>query len=170
MRTVHFSDRCAQALKNQFRKKSNVALRSTSAPLEGLEDLLFITKFNTPLCSQIYCDAIARIVELINEGRSDIDQFEKFSGHCFRHTYATRCFEAGVDPKVVQKQLGHASLQMTMDLYTHLFQDKKEDELSKFTSYSDQLFGASDSLSEKRYAACLHPKVVNLENVAYNGV
>ena len=59
---------------------------------------------------------------------------------------------------------------MTMDLYTHLFQDKKEDELSKFTSYSDQLFGASDSLSEKRYAACLHPKVVNLENVAYNGV
>lgn len=170
MRTVRFSDRCAQALKSQFRKKSNVALRSTSAPLEGLEDLLFVTKFNTPLCSQIYCDAIARIVELINEGRSDIDQFEKFSGHCFRHTYATRCFEAEVDPKVVQKQLGHASLQMTMDLYTHLFPDKKEEELSKFTSYSDQLFEASDILAAKRYEECLHPKVVNIGNVAYNGV
>lgn len=170
VRTVRFSDRCAQALKSQFRKKSNVALRSTSAPLEGLEDLLFVTKFNTPLCSQIYCDAIARIVELINEGRSDIDQFEKFSGHCFRHTYATRCFEAEVDPKVVQEQLGHASLQMTMDLYTHLFQDKKEDELNKFTSYSDQLFEASDILAAKRYNECLHPKVVNLGNMAYNGV
>lgn len=167
VRIVNFNERCAQALRSQFRKKSNVALRSTSSPIEGLEDLLFVTKYNTPLCSQIYCDAIDRIVELINESRSDLDPFERFSGHCFRHTYATRCFEAGVDPKVVQKQLGHASLQMTMDLYTHLFPDKKEDELNKFTAYSDELFTASDSLAAKRYMECLHPKVVNL---AYSGV
>lgn len=57
-----------------------------------------------------------------------------------------------------------------MDLYTHLFQDKKEDELNKFTSYSDQLFEASDILAAKRYNECLHPKVVNLGNMAYNGV
>lgn len=57
-----------------------------------------------------------------------------------------------------------------MDLYTHLFQDKKEDELNKFTSYSDQLFEASDILAAKRYNECLHHKVVNLGNMAYNGV
>ena len=56
---------------------------------------------------------------------------------------------------------------MTMDLYTHLFPDKKEDELNKFTAYSDELFTASDSLAAKRYMECLHPKVVNL---AYSGV
>ncbi|MCM1173803.1 MAG: site-specific integrase [Blautia sp.] len=29
-----------------------------------------------------------------------------FSGHTFRHTFATRCFENGVDAKVVQSYLG----------------------------------------------------------------
>lgn len=170
LRIVRFGDRCAQALKSQFRKKSNVALRVTSAPLEGLEDLLFVTKYNTPLCSQVVCQAIDRIVELINESRCDLDLFDGFSCHCFRHTYATRCFEAEVDPKVVQKQLGHASLQMTMDLYTHLFPDKRESELDKFTCYSEVLFESSEELAEQRYLESLHPKVVHLENLAYNGV
>lgn len=170
IRTVSFGERCAQALKSQFRKKSNIALKTTSTPLEGYEDLLFVTKFNTPLCSQIFCDAIDRIVDLINESRCELEMFDRFSGHCFRHTYATRCFEADVDPKVVQKQLGHASLQMTMDLYTHLFSDKKDDEMDKFVCYTESLFSASDELAEKRYLEHLHPKVVNLNSVAYNGV
>ena len=40
--------------------------------------------------------------------------------HSFRHTFATRCLEAGIPPKVVQTWLGHASIKMTMDLYTHV--------------------------------------------------
>ena len=162
IRTVNFDERCALALKSQFKKKSNVSLRTNASPLPGLEDLLFVTSYNTPLCSQILCDAIDRIVDLINEGRCELERFDRFSGHCFRHTYATRCFEAGVDPKTVQKQLGHASLQMTMDLYTHLFPDKKASELDKFTSYSEELFSASDALREQRYHTALHPKVVHL--------
>lgn len=160
LRDVKFDERCALALKSQFRKKNNVALKTSAAPLPGLEDLLFVTTFNTPLNSQIFKDAIDSVVRTINLSRSDIDIFEPFSGHCFRHTYATRCFEAGVDEKVVQKQLGHASLQMTKDLYTHLFEDKKDTELDKFTSYSEELFSKSDELKEVRYAESLNPKVV----------
>lgn len=52
-----------------------------------------------------------------------------FSGHCFRHTFATRCFEAGVAPKTVQAYLGHASLDMTMNLYTSVLQQKKVDDM-----------------------------------------
>ena len=51
------------------------------------------------------------------------------SGHCFRHTFATRCFEAGVAPKTVQAYLGHASLNMTMDLYTSVMERKKVDDM-----------------------------------------
>ncbi|MCQ2443047.1 MAG: tyrosine-type recombinase/integrase [Oscillospiraceae bacterium] len=96
-------------------------------------------------------------VDLINENRCEINYFETFSGHCFRHTYATRCFEAGVAPKAVQKQLGHANLKMTMDLYTHLLDDQRDDELAKFSSYSDTVFD-KDSLSAP-------PKVVPLPKV-----
>ncbi|MCI9198183.1 MAG: tyrosine-type recombinase/integrase, partial [Lachnospiraceae bacterium] len=45
---------------------------------------------------------------------------DRHYSHIFRHTFATRCFENGVDAKVVQSYLGHASLKMTMDLYTHV--------------------------------------------------
>ena len=54
---------------------------------------------------------------------------EKFSGHAFRHTFATRCFEAGIPPKTVQTYLGHASLKMTMDLYTSVLEQKKVDDM-----------------------------------------
>ena len=94
-------------------------------------DYLFVTKFNTPLNSVIYSDSIKAIIEQINLTRSFDNEFPKFSGHTFRHTFATRCFEAGVQPKVVQSYLGHASLKMTMDLYTHITEEKANSDIER---------------------------------------
>ena len=94
-------------------------------------DYLFVTKFNTPLNSQIYSDAIKAVIKQINLVRPLDNQFEVFSGHTFRHTFATRCFENGVDAKVVQSYLGHASLKMTMDLYTHVTDEKSVMDIEK---------------------------------------
>ena len=94
-------------------------------------DYLFVTKFNTPLNSVIYSDSIKTIIDQINLTRSFDNEFPKFSGHTFRHTFATRCFEAGVQPKVVQSYLGHASLKMTMDLYTHITEEKANSDIER---------------------------------------
>ena len=67
------------------------------------------------------------------------EEIELFSGHTFRHTFATRCFEAGVQPKVVQSYLGHASLQMTMDLYTHVMPDKLNEDIERIVSGHDNV-------------------------------
>jgi hypothetical protein len=40
--------------------------------------------------------------------------------HDLRHTAASLWLDAGADPKVVQRVLGHATAAMTMDLYGHL--------------------------------------------------
>ena len=40
-------------------------------------------------------------------------------------------FENGVQAKVVQSYLGHASLKMTMDLYTHVLEDKLSTDIEK---------------------------------------
>ena len=77
-------------------------------------DFLFTTQFNTPINSSIYSSAIKSIVDTINMMRDVSEEMQSFGGHTFRHTFATRCFEAGVQPKVVQSYLGHATLQMTM--------------------------------------------------------
>lgn len=39
--------------------------------------------------------------------------------HDLRHSHATHALEAGVHPRVVQERLGHASIQMTLDTYSH---------------------------------------------------
>lgn len=46
--------------------------------------------------------------------------------HALRHTYATLLLKAGEHPKVVQELLGHASIVMTLDTYTHMVPGLKE--------------------------------------------
>ena len=62
--------------------------------------------------------------------------FPKITPHSFRHTFATRCFESGINGKIVQKYLGHSSMAMTMDLYTHVDEDLMAANISKI----DNLF------------------------------
>ncbi len=45
--------------------------------------------------------------------------------HGLRHTYATRLFEKGVPLKIIQKLLGHSSLEITADIYTHIIKGEK---------------------------------------------
>lgn len=51
--------------------------------------------------------------------------------HTLRHTYATRCFEAGVDIKAISEQLGHANVKTTYNIYVHLLNDTKAKEIDK---------------------------------------
>ena len=51
--------------------------------------------------------------------------------HTLRHTYATRCFEAGVALKAISEQLGHANLKMTYQVYIHILEDTKVREIDK---------------------------------------
>ncbi len=90
-------------------------------------------------------DAIKRIVAEMNLQRDRTDQFPAFSAHCFRHCFASRCLEAGIQPKTIQKYLGHASLQMTMDLYVHVTEQFKQRELEKLGDISFERCTTSDS-------------------------
>lgn len=40
--------------------------------------------------------------------------------HDLRHTYATVALGAGVHPKIVSERLGHATIAVTLDLYSHV--------------------------------------------------
>ena len=46
--------------------------------------------------------------------------------HDLRHTWATLALRAGVNPKIVQERIGHASVAITLDLYTHLDREQHD--------------------------------------------
>lgn len=130
-RTVPINKICMSALLSQVRIHKILYNKSPYKNNLEFPNLLFTTRHCTPLNSVLYSAAIDKIVNEINLMRDSLDKMESFSGHAFRHTFATRCFEAGIEPKTVQSYLGHASLQMTMDLYTSVFPDKKRMEIQK---------------------------------------
>lgn len=71
---------------------------------------------------------INKIINKITE--SGID-FQSITPHTFRHTFATRCVEEGMHLQVLKTILGHSSLAMTADLYSHVLPDVKRDEMKK---------------------------------------
>ena len=68
---------------------------------------------------------------IINRIKKEDEDFEAFTPHTFRHTFATRAIENGMQPKVLSKLLGHGQLQITMDLYCHVMEDTLVKEMKK---------------------------------------
>jgi integrase len=51
--------------------------------------------------------------------------------HDLRHTFATLGLRAGISPKVIQEMLGHASVKITLDLYSHVLPGMQESAAEK---------------------------------------
>lgn len=58
----------------------------------------------------------------------------KISMHILRHTFATRCAEAGMIPKTLQMILGHSNIATTMNIYVHATEDQKKKEMDMVES------------------------------------
>lgn len=57
--------------------------------------------------------------------------------HIFRHTYATSLYNADIDIKTAQYLLGHSSIQMTLDIYTHLDNTKINAAANRINNFFD---------------------------------
>lgn len=73
-----------------------------------------------------------------------------FRAHDLRHTFATALYDAGVDVKAAQYFLGHSDVRLTMDLYTHLSQERdaasRKQMVSLFDSWVSERMGDAGSL------------------------
>lgn len=62
-----------------------------------------------------------------------------FTPHYLRHTFATLLYMAGVDVMTARDQLGHANIQTTLSIYTHLSQKYKDKNIEKLNEYLEKI-------------------------------
>ena len=96
-------------------------------------NLLFVNKSNGGVIStgQVNC-AFKRLCEKAN---LDVD-----GQHMLRHSYATRCIEAGISAPVLKTYLGHTDISTTVNTYVDIFNKFQKEELKKFEDYMGSNF------------------------------
>lgn len=116
-RTIPLTNEAIAILKRQ--KEKNKAIKVV--PIEWANQVFLCKRTGAPVKNSTYDTALFKICEKANINR--------FSMHVLRHTFATRCIEAGMKPKTLQMILGHANIGITMNLYVHTTEDEKLKEI-----------------------------------------
>ena len=139
-RTIPFFGETEDLLKSWKKKQAEIrdkmGDRWRAKPEFG--DLVFTSTVGSPVTRYVIAHDLTKIVQNINlrelykasaEGRPP-KTFERLHPHAFRHTFATRCFEKGLDPLFIQSIMGHANYSTTIS-YTHVLDDTISKEVKK---------------------------------------
>ena len=117
-RTIPITDVIRSIIEDQ--KKVN---RDRNGNIMNIDELLFRGPRGGLILSRYVNLEIREIWE--HEG------LEVFTSHAFRDTFATRAIEQGMNPKTLQAILGHKDFSMTMNLYCHVMEETKINEMKK---------------------------------------
>lgn len=85
-------------------------------------DLVLCQNDGQPFSPRYYTRKFTDAMQLSNE--------KGITPHVLRHNHATTLFDAGWHAKDVQERLGHASIAITLDIYTHHV-PRRENEIAK---------------------------------------
>ncbi|MDF2950695.1 MAG: integrase family protein [Anaerocolumna sp.] len=121
-REIPIMDKSHQLLNQMYKKYKNFNI------VQMKDDRYVFSLEGKPISRDRVTLEIDKVVKLI---KGDRIEFDKITCHCFRHTFATRCIENGMPPQVLKTILGHSTLSMTMDLYSHVLPDTKQEEMKK---------------------------------------
>ncbi len=143
-RTVPLLPEVAKRLKKHKLEQAKLRMMMGDKwePVKGLEHLVFTTMFGKPLTSLSvgrYINATVNAVNRAEKKRAEQEHrepvlMETFCPHAMRHTFATRALERGIPPKVVQSYLGHTTIDVTMNIYTHVTEELEREEIKKIAN------------------------------------
>ena len=124
-REIPMTNECRElleSLKKQFELGKHVE--------DEFKEFVFINRKGIPTKNSTYDSCIKKLTQKAG--------MENFSMHTLRHTFATRCIEAGMNPKTLQVLMGHSSINITMNLYVHVTDDEKAKEIKKLEDYAEE--------------------------------
>lgn len=115
-RTIPLTDEAIEILQKQKRKNS--LLKTVDI---RWADIVFLDKKGKPISLIRLDEALSKICNYAD--------LPKISMHILRHTFATRCNEAGMSAKTLQIIMGHSNITTTMNLYVHTTDEQKQKEM-----------------------------------------
>jgi len=101
------------------------------------DNVLFHTSVGTLIATSVVNTEFRRIVNQYNI--QDTSVKGTISLHSLRHTYATRCIESGMPPKVLQNLMGHTDIKVTLDTYADVFDNFQSVSIEQSDSYLNQV-------------------------------
>ena len=115
-------------------------------------ELVFTTKKGTPLEVSSLNRSLRciqkRMQKLCAEKFSisvDAVTLPTFTAHSLRHTFATRALEADIPLKVVSEWLGHSTVRVTGDVYSHVLPEKSHVSMKEFETYMNMCIASAES-------------------------
>lgn len=135
-RTVHIPDRLVEHLRPILKGRSPFDLVCTDTKGRLLSEIAFkrmwesylkdlnikYGKFTTPPKSKCDPGGVPMVIP-------------QLTPHMLRHTCATNMILAGMDAVTVKEQLGHANIQTTLNIYTHVTAEHKQTQISKLDDF-----------------------------------
>ena len=111
-----------------------VSLLLSYKPAEAKEtDLIFASQAGTPLSiKNINRRYFKPLLQDLNFGDITDNKFKPwYRLYDLRHTHATMLLKAGVHPKIVSERLGHSSITLTLDTYSHVLPSMQDEAAKK---------------------------------------
>jgi integrase len=129
MRSVDLSPMVLESLRTHKAMQNEMKLRQGAAYENN--SLVFCRDSGTPLINPAGLRTL--FVNALTDANCPIIRI-----HDLRHTYVALLIDQGASPKYIQGQLGHASIQMTFDIYGHLMPEAGQAVVERLDS---QVFG-----------------------------
>lgn len=132
IRKIPMSEQVRQALlgERDRQTENNIVCAKN---IQGYDNFVFLNSNGNPMSHSGIDSALYRMVNTYNKNvvaySSTPSLLPQISCHTFRHNFATRLFECGVDGKVIQHLLGHNNIATTMNTYTDIFSDRQQEEI-----------------------------------------
>lgn len=117
-RSIPISEELVSELKQHRRVQLEARLKLGISYLD--HDLVFASEIGTPIQKKNIRDRHFKPL-LVEAGLPEIRLYD------LRHTTATLLLSEGVNPKIVAERLGHASIVLTLDTYSHVLPTMQED-------------------------------------------
>ncbi len=123
VRTIPLLPEIAERLEQYRQEQENYHRKNNYPPSE----FVFTSTTGTPVEPRDFQRDFKKILQNNN--------IREINVHGIRHTYAVRAIESGMSVKTLSAILGHSSTAFTMDVYGHVTEEFKHDEVSRMKNF-----------------------------------